>query len=283
MAYHTYERQLLDMILNTRAWCLQGRMLPVRTLYFTSTEVHWECYECCASESFPTTLPETMFTAGRLSLHKERLSLRLWPSIIHQYSKCYLTNPTDKLVAISGIAETISKLDGVSYVAGLWDRNLVDQLCWKIESKLVNTSNTSSPYQHNASNLYIAPSWSWLSIPQGVAVHPVEPVEDLGDRYSLLKVMDIRLAYLHGNYFGTLTAGSLLVSSMYLIRHSGPLRSIVRSGRPNESYIHTSFGAAELLFDYKSSYCGEGSSATDETIQSICYPYVEVIQAHMTS
>lgn len=43
--------------LNMRAWVFQERMLAPRNLYFSATEVFFECLEGSASEQFPARLP----------------------------------------------------------------------------------------------------------------------------------------------------------------------------------------------------------------------------------
>jgi hypothetical protein len=52
-----YERSLAAMPLSKRGWALQERVLPPRTLYFTSTEVFWECHQKTACETFPDEFP----------------------------------------------------------------------------------------------------------------------------------------------------------------------------------------------------------------------------------
>jgi hypothetical protein len=48
-----YYYSLADMPLTKRGWTLQERLLPSRTLHFTSTQVFWECYQQVACETFP--------------------------------------------------------------------------------------------------------------------------------------------------------------------------------------------------------------------------------------
>lgn len=79
-----------------------------------------------------------------------------WKAIVSHYSKCNLSVETDKLVAISGIAQRMKKLLGTEYLTGLWRSELEVQLLWEVDI-------SSSP-NSNRSSRYVAPTWSWASI-----------------------------------------------------------------------------------------------------------------------
>jgi hypothetical protein len=78
-----------------------------------------------------------------------------WMEYCEYYSKRDLTLSGDKLIAISAVAEYLAeqKLDG-AYYAGLWERNFVGQLGWRIEP------GTTEARPKN----YRVPSWSWASV-----------------------------------------------------------------------------------------------------------------------
>lgn len=61
---------------------------------------------------------------------------------------------TDRLTAISGIAKSIHEKTGLTYLAGLWNYNIENQLLWRV----IN-SEESKRY-----GTYVAPSWSWASV-----------------------------------------------------------------------------------------------------------------------
>ena len=79
--------------------------------------------------------------------------LRTWTRIVGIYTRCQLTKEADKLIAISAIAREMKPIMGCRYLAGLWERNLVDQLEWRIDR-----GDRSRPAT------YRAPSWSWASV-----------------------------------------------------------------------------------------------------------------------
>lgn len=59
-----YYYSLADMPLTKRGWTLQERLLPSRTLHFTSTQVFWECYQQVACETFPEQFPLSLAYAN---------------------------------------------------------------------------------------------------------------------------------------------------------------------------------------------------------------------------
>jgi len=79
-----------------------------------------------------------------------------WANLVHSYTSCSLTNPGDKLVALSGVAKLLQEVSGDEYLAGLWRKHLPSQLLWK------RTSDQTSPLL--PAQEYRAPSWSWASV-----------------------------------------------------------------------------------------------------------------------
>lgn len=65
---------------------------------------------------------------------------KIWTRIVEKYSKCGLTNSSDKLVALSGLAKRVSTIDDDRYVAGMWQRYLPMQLFWRTLEKKGKTS-----------------------------------------------------------------------------------------------------------------------------------------------
>ncbi|KAH9210485.1 hypothetical protein DL95DRAFT_258640, partial [Leptodontidium sp. 2 PMI_412] len=128
---------LVDAPLSSRAWLMQERFLPLRTIYFTRKEIFWECCE-------------------RFACQKENLSMKAWAQLVQWYSTCKLTKQTDRLVAVSGIARAFESQLKYFYLCGLWRNNLEMQLCWGV------AWGTESPVE-TVSESYVTPSWSWAS------------------------------------------------------------------------------------------------------------------------
>jgi hypothetical protein len=163
-------------VLATRGWVLQDRMLSRRTLYFGSRIMYWECMTGYRREDFHYQInPGLIYGSAvpKISLDKaDDVSVRgHWNGIVRTYSNCLLTYKTDKFSALSGIAHAMSKKLHDEYLAGLWRRGIHDGLSWYI-------SRASPDIQMpTADNPFIAPSWSWASVPQNVLFnyHSVGP------------------------------------------------------------------------------------------------------------
>ncbi|KAH7237062.1 uncharacterized protein BKA55DRAFT_597548 [Fusarium redolens] len=80
-----------------------------------------------------------------------------WINLAKTYSKCSLTCPDDRLMAMAGIAEMFKKNSGDEYLAGLWRSRIVEGLNWVV------IDPTSRP--HNPSRV---PSWSWAAVDSSV-------------------------------------------------------------------------------------------------------------------
>lgn len=80
---------------------------------------------------WPITDPKlfTELETKRLHYDRPRSPFRIWYQTVEQYSERALTVPTDKLLAIAGIATLINKSYGCGYVAGLWKEDLQKGLC----------------------------------------------------------------------------------------------------------------------------------------------------------
>lgn len=165
----TIIRQQYDIrdgpILNTRGWVLQEQILPLRALISGRQELYWECSMVRASEYSPNSIPweltkSGLFTPPMMKLfQREQLldaqRLEAWASLVSDYSGRKLTKQSDKLVAISGLAEHLSNgWDGVTYLAGLWSYRLRESLLWKC----------LDAEQSKGRNTDVAPSWSWASM-----------------------------------------------------------------------------------------------------------------------
>ena len=79
---------------------------------------------------------------------------RQWVQIVEAYSGCNLSFSKDKIVAISGLARTISKDMGSPYIAGMWRKGLEHYLLWKVARTLPASKKDGTR----------GPSWSWTSV-----------------------------------------------------------------------------------------------------------------------
>jgi hypothetical protein len=217
--------------LNTRAWVVQEMSLAKRVLHFGKDQLFWECDQKMACETFPRGIPLTQievtprinsfFFDGQMGNGQdETLRLRcfseewygilkaepklryydLWANVVSAYTKCELTQPTDKLIAISGLAQEFKALTGDKYLAGLWRRYLPHHLLWFIENPM---PFPTSPAQ---SKKYCAPSWSWASTVGEVMDHPVT---SLPSEQIHVEIVDVQVDTITSDTTGECTGGYL--------------------------------------------------------------------------
>lgn len=128
----------------SRGWTYQERMLAPRVLHFGPEEIFWECYDrgCCEcapmQNAFRNEVSKNEFF-GRLIAsvsdsdgHIDPLITpeNLWRKIVVAYSPLALTVSSDKLPALSGLADKRRVSTNQKYLAGLWESTLVFDLLW---------------------------------------------------------------------------------------------------------------------------------------------------------
>ncbi|KAH6889410.1 heterokaryon incompatibility protein-domain-containing protein [Thelonectria olida] len=210
-----WRQKVMETPLNTRAWVCQERYLAPRNLFFGETQLFWQCCECAASETFPTSLPPgagglpksldphvngaSKRRSCGLSEVPELDAFSLWDSIVYTYSTGKLTYSEDKLVAISGLASRMQKHTQSEYLAGLWRRHLPYQLLWTVGG-IQWVSSRERPA------VYTAPSWSWASMHGTVEDACV--VRHADEREIILEILDAKVDLVSDvNPFGRVKGG----------------------------------------------------------------------------
>ena len=196
---HLWSSGVSDAPLNQRGWVLQERVLAGRVMHFGKEQLYFECKEMDVCEVFPKGMPNieafqtrTLGLAsngrfkrqdpsidgawlrqsnsmGRLSSSPEFNAYSLWNELVEAYSRMTLTNQSDKLIAISGIAKHMREVLNDQYIAGLWKTHLPFYLLW--------TKRKDTPMNTEPMN-YIAPTWSWASINEKVTMYPITNSDD---------------------------------------------------------------------------------------------------------
>lgn len=204
----TWETLVNQAPVNRRGWVIQERLLAPRVLHFCHGRIAWECAEFDDIEGHFPDLPKYQLIAdeiyegipikrlepgnngkelGTIRLRDEDdpllgntgntptfiRALELWARIVETYSRTDLTRDTDKLIALSGLANRIATLTGrsqeIKYVAGLWDwgQHLVSQLLWHVEPTYSDTLQSGASTLESLAKrptAYRAPSFSWASV-----------------------------------------------------------------------------------------------------------------------
>ncbi|KAH7085965.1 heterokaryon incompatibility protein-domain-containing protein [Paraphoma chrysanthemicola] len=212
-------------VLNTRAWCLQERVLSRRIIHFAQDQMYWECQEQLYAEDGLVVPSSSGLKQSLRSASSDpwQTVVRNWHIIVDAYSRRNLSHLSDKLPAISGLARIIHDQKKAEYLAGFWREDLPFALLWFADSMSDTTTQPATQWR--------APSWSWASLDG--------PISSQGNRANVVTfeaVIDqaifvsCNLTNKRGDAFGELVAGSL------------KLKTRMRRGRRNHGPKEFDYG-----------------------------------------
>jgi hypothetical protein len=226
--------------LRSRAWVLQESLLAPRTIRFSSQQMFWECRSRSLAEGnvkpilpskehekrwhwsqnkrFLAETEDSMGVSESLNSNglggKEIVYLQ-WSSTIRDYSYRKLSYSSDIFPALEGLAREFNLRLNDKYIAGLWKRDLLRGLLWKVEgSKSGEIAREVSPY--------CAPSWSWASIIGGTISDAGAYVHRVGDYH--VNVIDVKIQPVGGmpwalnsmgNHYSEIMAGTLTLQGRW--------------------------------------------------------------------
>ncbi|PQE08118.1 HET domain-containing protein [Rutstroemia sp. NJR-2017a BVV2] len=149
--------------LDQRGWTIQEALLSTRTLEYGTMQLRWTCRSkhdgpgyvdgWLAAKNEPRPSRFDWNLVAECTPENCDVMVPIWHLLVGNYSQRHLSEPGDKLLALSGLARKIERLSGMKYVAGLWKNIISQSLLWHLQSKL-----GQYPIQ------YRAPSWSWASV-----------------------------------------------------------------------------------------------------------------------
>ena len=152
--------------LSFRGWCMQEKLLSPAVLYFGNKQTYWDCNTLAHLEAYGTAPPRNLLYGGldygkagfgdlfRALSRQKTSKYETWYRVVHEYSVRNLGRVSDTLPALSGLAHEFHDRTGYTYVAGLWQESLQQDLLWGVETF---TEVGQMP------ETYVAPSWSWAS------------------------------------------------------------------------------------------------------------------------
>ncbi len=199
--------------LSARAWCLQERYLSPRILSFTQDVVTWECFTCSRTETARDAMSREQLFANR---DKRDWLYENWAIMVMHYSTRELTYASDTLPALSGLVARVvgdveehrphhdsdaspqpgAVIEGEkgardTYLAGLWQHNLLRYLLWFALSTKPPRLPPIRP------TTYHAPSWSWASYAGTVGFKAFSSSRVHTREITPLKSIDILEATVH--------------------------------------------------------------------------------------
>jgi hypothetical protein len=217
-------------VLSSRAWVFQEQLLSPRCLMFSRKEVSWQCRELEASETHPlgtnvsphlnnypedskmqcvlSGIVDDRLLFGSLPLQPANYlswkdpRVEIWAEILTRYTSRNITVPSDKLIAIAAIAQSLSPYFGC-YYAGLWSNPLPVSLLWHVERDEHNPPSSLHPPQ------WRTPSWSWASL-NGQISHIFDRVFYEYDT-MLVRIQEVTTNP-SGGEFGHITDAQLVLS-----------------------------------------------------------------------
>lgn len=150
---------------DTRAWCLEERVLSPRKLIYCRHGLQYECQSTRMNvNGSPGYLPHAMeiprlpdcsMVPQMVPRASEEDIEKSWRFMVSLYTQRALTKPKDRLVALSGVVDHFHDLWPQSkYVAGLWTHQFPQALLWKKKRNR----------EYGRPEKYRAPSWSWAAV-----------------------------------------------------------------------------------------------------------------------
>lgn len=216
--------------LNQRAWVLQEQILSPRSIVFSKNCLIWRCPALTTNEKYPLGMPgyPGISTDNNRFLYciiNDMLSFiaketnvdiyTCWCRMLEDFTSRNLTYDEDRLPAIAGIAKKIGVAADDSYHAGLWRRDMIFGILWRVIS--IDAARTTRSAR--------APSWSWASINCGVNFRHLLMAGSDENRLSFSPLVDI--LYIsdpptcNDHPFGMTSKASLRLSGVLLevVRH----------------------------------------------------------------
>ncbi|KAK5692195.1 hypothetical protein LTR17_025486 [Elasticomyces elasticus] len=133
-----------------------------------------------------------------------------WCDLVKGYTACNLTYTSDKLVAIAGMAQMISRTTQCQYVAGLWRKDLEHQLLWKVKTPAPAAVRDGTR----------GPSWSWPSVDGAITWEHWQG----GFHYGVLseiewlaRIESCNVETITPDPFGQVASGSLVISGPLVV------------------------------------------------------------------
>lgn len=204
---------------NQRAWTFQEYVFSQRILYYTDSQLFWQCaHGTQCEDGLVLQDVATQSTSGhdwcRAFLHELRAMGPsgekdiasdkteqkdahldpddLWETVVREYSGRRLGRGKDFLIALAALAKVHYRKRPRPYYAGMWHDDLPERLCWTN----VGTRRETPDYR--------APSWSWAS--QDGHIDYGRHMD--GARMDC-KVMSVSTQLYNGDQFGLVVGGEL--------------------------------------------------------------------------
>jgi hypothetical protein len=153
--YNNDWREDLEPI-HSRAWTFQEHFMSPRMVQFKDFQLFWVCTKSRRRDGGWVAPDEVRSYGQQWNLSRRTMRSPVpgdWENICQSYAKRKLTDPNDKLSALSSVASYFATTGSRSYAAGIWMTQYVDHLSWKTTGGIAKRPE-----------VWRAPSWSWASL-----------------------------------------------------------------------------------------------------------------------
>ena len=259
--YNNHWREDLEPI-HSRAWAFQEHFMSPRILLFKDFQLFWICTKSRGRDGGWMAPDEVRSYGQQWNLSRRTLHSPMpedWQDICQTYAKRRLTDPNDKLSALSSVASYFATTGSSSYAAGIWMTQYIDQLAW------ITTGGIAK-----RPDVWRAPSWSWASLDCRISfwTQKMKGIGRVTIPYLQPQIVTWRVEPVVGaSRFGPLKSafiqirGRLLKSRPRKGKRGYELRSVEGYSRDTSE-----LGTASLWFDLEPE---EGSPLVLSTIQGI--------------
>jgi hypothetical protein len=192
---------------------LQERLLSLRTLKYNEGWIEWDCISKNAVEpgigapissmvlSESQRIRKALWGFRSTSMSMRAQAYHSWHRIVEKYSRRHLTNKSDKLAAVQGIASFLGdNMLGDRLEAGIWPLHIWRDLLWRTDVTPFFDRPVAFPSRLTELRL---PSWSWASVDgpitySGTQHSPIVPTEPIVCVLSVDVQKDNSLTHVQG-------------------------------------------------------------------------------------
>ncbi|CAH0058629.1 unnamed protein product [Clonostachys solani] len=163
-----FDKDVENSFLSSRAWAFQQKILARRSIFFTSTQIYWQCHRDTRAETLtkidcPTSdiNRERIFPWSYPGSRLKQIPLhQVYQPIYERYSRLKFKLETDRALAFQSLEFRISEILNVDGEVGLFfsPTGLCRSLLWRRD--ITEASLTRIDYQHFRRP---PPSWSWTA------------------------------------------------------------------------------------------------------------------------
>ncbi|KAF2848615.1 HET-domain-containing protein [Plenodomus tracheiphilus IPT5] len=161
-----FERDVLQSPLNRRGWVLQERALARRTIFFTKSQMYYECGDGIRCETLAKIKNDQVAFLGDPNFPNYTIredstrgsQIHLFTRLFEMYTKLEFSHPEDIPIAIDGLMHRLTVVFKTHSLAGLFHAFWGRCLLWKRAG--TGPLRRIPPGPHTKR---MPPSWSWMA------------------------------------------------------------------------------------------------------------------------